>query len=174
MKTKLLFLIIAITMTSCSGEFLQKYHCKRCLITTTTITTVHTTDTIIITETLKDTTIIVYLPADSVITVLKVECDSMGLAQMKEIVIRSNRILARLKIENGVLTQNISTIMDSLEVVIQTKERTIQRLKEKISDTQSQVVKPEYKIPKWVKGLAWLGGAVLVLVIGLFLLKRFI
>jgi hypothetical protein len=133
---------------------------------------VTTTDTIIITETLKDTTITVYLPADSVITVVKVECDSLGLAQMKEIVIQSNRIMARLKIENGVLTQNISTIMDSLEVVIQTKEKTIQHLKEQISTTESNIVKPEYRIPKWVKALAYIGGASILLAIG-FVLRKF-
>ena len=169
----LLTVVVAFLTTSCSQEF----YCKRC--PTTVIHTVELKDTVIIKEILKDTTITVILPADSVITVLIVECDSMGLAQMKEHVIKSKNMVARLKIENGKLTQNITHLLDSLEVTIQYKETEITNLKSKIETLKETKEKQIKYIPKWVKALAVVGGGsilmlLLVIAYNLNRLPRFI
>ena len=113
-------------LSSCAPEF----YCKRC--PTTTLHTIEIRDTIIIRETLKDTTITIYLPADSVITVHRVVCDSAGLAQMQQVEIRLRNMVAKMQIENGELTHNLVQIMDSLDVTITYKEREITNLKSKV------------------------------------------
>lgn len=165
MKAKLLLLLSVVTLltTSCSYEF----YCKRCPVTTTH--TIEIKDTTIIKEILKDTTITVYLPADSVITILVVECDSMGLAQMQKHIIQHKNMVATLKIENGILTQNITHLLDSLEITIQYKEIEITRLKERVEHLEQTKVEREKYIPKFVKVFAWIGGVVVMLVLLLLL-----
>lgn len=161
MKRHLLLLVVVASMmlTSCSYEF----YCKRC--PTTSTHTIEIKDTVIIREILKDTTITVYLPADSVITVMVVTCDSMGLAQMKETVIKHKNMVATLKIQNGKLYQNITHLLDSMEVTVQYKEREITNLKSKI-EKLSQVKEKKVKyIPWWAKTLSWIGGIALLLLL---------
>lgn len=161
MKRLIFFLavVVALLSTSCTTQF----YCKRCPVTT--VHTVELKDTVIIKEILKDTTITIILPADSVITVLVVECDSMGLAQMKEHVIKSKNMVARLKIENGKLTQNITHLLDSLEVTIQYKEREITKLHSRIENLQQTKEKEVKYIPKWVKFFTWIGGITMLIIL---------
>lgn len=155
----LLAVVASLMLTSCSYEF----YCKRC--PTTTTHTVEIKDTVIIKEILKDTTITVILPADSVITVMVVQCDSMGMAQMKETVIKHKNMVATLKIQNGKLYQNITHLLDSMEVTVQYKEREITNLKSRIENL-SQVKEKEVKyIPWWAKVLSWIGGIALLLIL---------
>ena len=161
MKKSLLFLLLAVSLmlSSCSYEF----YCKRCPVTSTH--TVEIKDTIIIKEVLKDTTITVFLPADSVISIMVVQCDSMGVAQMKETVIKHKNMVARLRIENGKLYQNITHLMDSMEVTIQYKEREITNLKSTIDKLNEVRVKEVKYIPKVVKIFAWIGVVAVVLIL---------
>jgi hypothetical protein len=142
-------------LSSCAPEF----YCKRC--PTTTIHTIEIRDTIFIKETLKDTTITIYLPADSVCTVHKVVCESVGMAQMQQVEIRLRNMVAKMQIENGQLTHNLVQIMDSLDVTITYKEREITNLKSKVEKLEQ--LKPERYVPKIVRWLAWTGGVSLAL-----------
>lgn len=154
MKKLLLALLVvaSVMLTSCGTTFF----CKRC--PTTTTHTIEIKDTVIIKEILKDTTITVFLPADSVITVMIVTCDSLGMAQMAETVILHKNMIATLKIKNGKLYQNITHLMDSMDITIQYKEREITNLKSRIENL-SQVKEKEVKyIPWWAKILSWIGG----------------
>jgi hypothetical protein len=160
-KLALLIIVLsAVFFTSCAPDF----YCKRCLIPPTVIHTVEVKDSIIIQEVLKDTTITVYLPPDSMITVVKVICDSAGLAQLSEIVVQKNRMVMRLKIENGVLTQNITQIADSLVFVIQTKEKTINQMQSTIDRLKETEVKVERYVPGYIEVLAIIGGIFLILI----------
>lgn len=162
---KIMFLlalvVVALMSTSCSSQF----YCKFCPTTTTTIHTIEVKDTTIIKEIIRDTTITVILPADTVITVLVVECDSLGFAQMKEHVIKSKNMVARLKIENGKLTQNITHLLDSLDVTIQIRDREITNLKSHIENLDKKEIKQVPHIPKWVKILAWIGAVLSLLIL---------
>lgn len=159
MKRYLLVVVASMMLTSCSYEF----YCKRCPVTSTH--TVEIKDTVIIKEILKDTTITVYLPADSVITVMVVTCDSSGMAQMKETVIKHKNMVATLKIQNGKLYQNITHLLDSMEVTVQYKDREITNLQSRI-ESLSQVKEKEVKyIPWWAKALSWIGGIALLLIL---------
>lgn len=161
MKRYILLLVVvaSLMLTSCSYEF----YCKRC--PTTTIHTVEIKDTVIIKEILKDTTITVILPADSVITVMVVQCDSLGMAQMKETVIKHKNMVATLKIQNGKLYQNITHLIDSMDVVVQYKDREITNLQSRV-ESLSEVKEKEVKyIPWWAKVLSWIGGVALLLIL---------
>lgn len=160
MKKLLFLLVVVVFATSCAPDF----YCKRCLVEPTVIHTVEVKDSIIIQEVLKDTTIVVHLPADSMITVVKVICDSAGLAQLSEIVVRKNRMVMRLQIENGVLTQNITQIADSLVFVIQTKEKTINQMQTTIDRLNKTEVKKERYVPGYIEVLAIIGGIFLILI----------
>lgn len=161
MKKLLLALAVvaSVMLTSCGTTFF----CKRC--PTTVIHTIELKDTTIIKEILKDTTITVFLPADSVITVMVVNCDSLGMAQMAETVIRHKNMIATLKIKNGKLYQNITHLMDSMDITIQYKEREITNLKSRIENL-SQVKEKEVKyIPWYARVLSWIGGIALLIIL---------
>jgi hypothetical protein len=162
MKRLALFIIVAaaVFFTSCAPDF----YCKRCPLEPTIIHTIEVKDSIIIQEVLKDTTVTVYLPPDSMITVVKVVCDSAGLAQLSELVIKKNRLVMRLKIENGVLTQNITQIADSLSFVIQTKEKTINQMQSTIDKLNKTEVKKEKYVPRYIEILAMIGAIFLILI----------
>jgi hypothetical protein len=163
MKRLSLFIVAASTVffTSCASDF----YCKRCPLEPTVIHTIEVKDSIIIQEVIKDTTVMVYLPPDSIITVVKVECDSSGLAQLSEIVIQKNRLVMRLKIENGVLSQNITQIADSLTFLIQTKEKTINQMQTTIDKLNKTEVKKEKYVPRYIEVLAIIGAIFLILII---------
>lgn len=166
MRILMLFLV-AVSMSSCSYEF----YCKRCPATTTH--TIEIKDTVIIKEILKDTTVTVYLPADSVITILWVQCDSLGMAQMKEHIIKANNMIVRLSVQNGKLTQNITHLLDSLQVTIQYKEIEITKLHSTIDKLkETKVVKEKY-IPKFVKWLAYGGLLFLIYIVFRLLTRKF-
>ena len=161
---KLIFffaVVVAFGMTSCAPDF----YCKRCPMEPTIIHEIVIKDSIIIKEVVRDTTIKVYIPPDSMITVVKIVCDSSGLAQLSELIIRKNNMVMRLKVENGVLTQNITQLADSLTFVIQTKDKTIERL-QSVNDTlQETKVKKEKYIPRFVQILAVIGGLFLIVLV---------
>jgi sensor histidine kinase YesM len=157
----ILSVLAVIALSSCS----PKWYCDRCLKEPTVIHTVEVKDSIVITEVIKDTTITVYLPADSMITVVKVICDSNGLAQLSEIVVQKNRLVMKMKIENGILTQNITHVADSLTFVIHTKEKMISHLQSTIDSLQQTEVKVERYTPRYMEVLSVIGGVFIILII---------
>ena len=167
MKVKLLLWlsVVSLLTTSCSYDF----YCKRCPLEPTVIHTVETVDSVVIVETLKDTVITVYLPADSLITIHKVICDSLGYAQMAQTVMKHKNMIVTLEIEKGILKHNVTHLLDSLEVTILYKEKEVNTLKKKLEKLEQHTVTKEKYIPKFVKILAWIGGVVVGLVFLLLL-----
>jgi hypothetical protein len=118
-----------------------------CKVKQSSVQTIKTTDTVIVTEVLRDT-IISIIPYKAQIDGLWVNIDTNGLATLDPIEVHSNGIKINSRIDRGKLS--ISATTDSLKVPVYIKDKTID--KSHSVDKQTVTVKTETYIPaiyKW-------------------------
>lgn len=111
------FLIIAVTLCSCSGEYhLRKAYQKGALEQSVV-------DTMVVIDTVFtiDTAFIYEVSPDSVTYIDTVYCDSNNLPQLKGAVRTSGRLSVDVSIKDGVLVANARTeaLRDSINVLIE-------------------------------------------------------
>lgn len=161
-KLKALIVLISIMLISTLG----------CKVKQPSVQTIKTTDTVVVTEILRDT-IISIIPYKAQIDGLWVNVDTNGLATLDPIEVHSNGIKINSRIDKGKLS--ISATTDSLKVPVYIKDKTID--KSHSVDKQTVIVKTETYIPKiyiWTFWILWLIVAIVLIRAAIWVYKKFI
>ncbi len=126
----------------------------------------------------KTDTIVTIAPDSASIKAL-LECDSVGNVLIRELQeVQGKNVSLALQLKNSQKGKPTTTIavdckQDSLEKVIELKDETIKELS---NNKQTETIEVKY-IPSFVKWLAWIGAASILLVliaIALFVYKKFV
>lgn len=114
-------------------------------------------------ETVRDT--VYYAEPDSTIVELLIECNERGQAQMREIRQLRNSQRAETTVAMTDNKMQVKTVVDSLGIYLQYKERYHSHVSEQTQkETETVIVTEEVNVLYWwQKGLMWCGVAALII-----------
>jgi hypothetical protein len=142
-----MIVFLMLYLGSCSSAQFCKFALKKCEgYVDSVVTETIKIDTFYI---LRDTVIMIPLPDDSLMVAVKIDCDSLGRAQMRRVRDSSRYVISQLEVINGVLHNKVTLRDEEFDHEIQLRDMIIKELRERKVATKGYIEVEKKVRRKW-------------------------